>query len=231
MKDQRLSRTVLRGIVLIAVLMMSSALWADTILLQFLPPPAANFGLGATLTVTPGAEPSQVDVGDFEAGIFASSNAVWYNAGHTETGFVHLTDVNGVHLQVTDSNGNIFDYSFYSIGFTAPGSNVIVNEINVQTVFSSDTLAASFLIRNTTGSLGTCDQFTDSVGRTGVGGECFAYADGQVHDLGLFTGVDNLEIQTPAPDASVPEPSSLLLLGTGLASGLAGLRRKHVTTN
>jgi hypothetical protein len=226
MKDQRLSRSVVRGIAFVTVLLLSSSLWADTILLQF------TAG-GQTLTVTPGAEPTQVGTGDFEAGIFANSNMAWFNAGRPENGIVLLSDLNGVHSSFVDGQGTIFDVSDYAIGFTAPGSNVIVNELSVHTEFSSDTGAAGFLIRNTSGGpLGTCDQFIDSAGNNGVGGECFAFADGNIHDLGLFTGVDNLEIQTPAPDAApVPEPSSFLLLATGLMSGAAGLRRKHATRN
>ncbi len=231
MKDQRLSRIVLRGIVLIAVLMMSSALWADTVLAQF-PPPGSTTGM--TVTVTPGVDPSQVSaVRNGIQELQINGNAAWIAAGSPEIGLVFLADINGIHTASIDPIGNITDRSDYTVGFTAPGSNDITYALEVQVISSSDTGFFGFTIRAVGGGVGfgSCDQFIDSAGNNGQGGECFAFADGQVHDLGLITGVDNLEIQTPAPDASVPEPSSLLLLGTGLASGLAGLRRKRVTTN
>jgi len=227
MKDQRLSRKLVHGIAFIAVLLLSSSLWADTILVQF--PPLGSPG-GMTVTVTPGADPSQVQAGRNGIGeLQITGNAAYDAAGRPETGLVLLTDLDGIHTQSVDSNGNITEESRYNVGFTVPGSNDIAYELEVKVVSSSDLGTFGFLFRAFGGvGFGTCDQFIDSVGNS-IGGECFAFADGQVHDLGLFTGVDNLEIQTPAPDASVPEPSSLLLLGTGLVSGLAGLRRKLVT--
>src|SRR6185437_3211595 len=165
---------------------------------------------GMTVTVTPGADPSQMSavrngIGELQI----TGNAAWAAAGSPEIGLVYLADFNGIHTQSIDSHGNITDQSDYTVGFTAPGSNDITYALEVQVVSSSDTGSFGFLIRAVGGSVGsgTCDQFVDSVGNNGVGGECFAFADGQVHDLGLFTGVDNLEIQTPAPDASVPEPN------------------------
>lgn len=230
MKDQRLSHSVVRGIAFVAVLLLSSSLWADTVLVQF--PPPGSIGIGMTVTVTPGADPSQVTAvrnGIGEAQI--NGNSVWDAAGRPEIGLVNLADINGTHTQFFDPQGNIFDQSDYTVGFTAPGSNDIAYFLQVRVVSSSDTGSFGFLIRAVGGGVGfgTCDQFVDAAGNNGIGGECFAFADGDIHDLGLFTGVDNLEVQTPAPDASVPEPSSLLLLGTGLVGGLAGLRRKLAT--
>src|SRR5882757_1648466 len=87
MKDQRLSLKVVSGIVFIAVLMLSSTVWADTILLQFpppgSPPPGSFFGM--TVTVAPGADPSQVLAirnGIGEAQI--NGNAAWAAAGKPE---------------------------------------------------------------------------------------------------------------------------------------------------
>ena len=52
MKDQRLSRSVVHEIAFVAVLLLSSSLWADTVLAQF-PPPGSFTGM----TVTSSCEP------------------------------------------------------------------------------------------------------------------------------------------------------------------------------
>jgi hypothetical protein len=227
MKDQRLSRKVVRGIAFIAVVMLSSSLWADTILVQFRDPLFPN------LVVTPGTEPSQVHTGNFEAGIFLTPSDAWFAALRPENGILQAADINQLEYdRFPGPNGSTWVKGSFYIGFTAPGSNVILNSLAFNFESNDDLGLFGYLLRVGFGANGgSCDQFIDSAGNNFHGGECLAYADGDIHDLGLFTGVDSLEIQAPAPDASVPEPSSLLLLGTGFVSGLAGLRRKHATGN
>jgi hypothetical protein len=229
MKNQRLSLKVARGIAFIAVLMLSSSLWADTILFQYAPvsPNHPDVTI-AYPTVTPGAS-TQVTVTDFiqnEGFTRIASTAAW---NRNETSLVARAQQLGIDTEFSVGPAN-FDQYDYFLGFTAPGSNVILDGFTIEIVISGEADVAFFNVYARGGGpqfeLGTCDKF-DVLSENYVGGgECMALADGQIHDLGLLTDVDNLEVQLAAPDASVPEPSSFLLLGTGLVSGAAGLRRK-----
>src|SRR5882724_3150715 len=196
MKDQRLSQKVVLGIVFVAVVMLSSSLWADTILLHFTP---SDFSKDADIIVTPGAEPTQAGTFNFE-GTFVFGSGAWAAAGRPTIGFLHVAEENAILLdQFVDFNGNLHQDSAYFIGFTAPGSNVIVDGIDIGFHYAEGDPINPFWFQMKAGSHGlggvTCDQFIDEVGNNGIGGECFAYADGEIHDLGLFTGVDNLEVQ------------------------------------
>ncbi|MEO8727287.1 MAG: PEP-CTERM sorting domain-containing protein, partial [Acidobacteriaceae bacterium] len=165
----------------------------------------ANFGAGATL-------PGTLALAIFYTGM---TNI---NDPFTE-GSLHLTDpaVSGLGLLVA-AKAFCLNGSFTDISLPVCESGIGVN-LNLLTNITNANLDATLLFGfEPVTELGVLDVLS-------LTGEGFGLGSASL------TGIDNSLTSTPNVPPPIPEPSSLLLLGTGLMSGAGFVRRFHHNRN
>jgi Domain of unknown function (DUF4114)/PEP-CTERM motif len=208
----------LRSLTLLSILAAgSSSLFADTI-------PYPNTG-----TIIPGSTTVTANGGEIDA-YFVS-----YNAGNDDV--LYLVDLDtGTRVGPTFPNKTTEQGTFEDFGTYAPGTNLAfeIVDLTINQTFSSDTALSDDGVNHA-----YTTAFSGGPLSNGQGG-------GNVIDLpaGTYVGFEDLPAgssdedyndltfiftsvtATPPPPSTVPEPSSFIMLGTGLIGAAGMLRRK-----
>ena len=191
---------------------MISPFGAAAVLLTVLPAPAVAEPIRLTVQFTVAGDPRDADFGGATS---SGSFSILTNLGAGQEGFdlVNGLDADAVSFTWAGTTWNADNADLLVLGFDGAGN---VTRWSLNGIVPGDSGGTNFLV---------WPDFSVACGDCGTGRAGFNYTTPRSAELGIFSGrVTSFTMHLSATPPPVPEPMSLLLVGTGVA-GLAARRQ------